>query len=311
MRTWRGGACPRLLRMVDICAGIGGASLAAEWTGGIEIAGQVERDPFCRAVLAHHWPDVPRIKQMEDFRGDEFGHVDICIASIPCQPFSNAGKKRGAADSRNLWPDLRRILAAGCERGAPYRWLIIENVRGLLSTRGPDGDKGGFFKAILAALTDLGYRAGWCCYGAHTVGAPQRRERVFVMAYSNSGGLAERRDDAILGRSLSAHARQDRHRYPDARAAMRTESAREGPAQSRLGGSTSRLPARLDGYLWPARPGEPQHTWEPGRLLAPGVKLPDYRARMTALGNTLIPQQIFPLLMAIIHSEEVQRYELV
>ncbi len=168
----------KMMRGLSICAGIGGADLAAEMTGKIEIVGQVECEPFCLAVLEHYWPDVKRIERIQDVRGDEWGNIDICIAGIPCQPFSDAGRQRGSADERNLWPDMWRILSDQRERGEPYRWFVLENVKGLLHA-----EKGEFFKTIINDLATLGYRVGWCVYGACEVGAPHRRERVFVVAH--------------------------------------------------------------------------------------------------------------------------------
>src|SRR5579864_2520179 len=76
------------LRLLSLCSGIGGADLAAEWTGAIEIAGQVELDDFCIQVLEQHWPHVKRLHAGKDVQGDEFGRIDLVAGGIPYQPFS-------------------------------------------------------------------------------------------------------------------------------------------------------------------------------------------------------------------------------
>lgn len=92
--------------MLDLCAGIGGISLGLE-RAGFTIAGQVERDPFCLAVLRRHWPDVARHDDVTTFTG--FGwRPDVLAAGFPCQPVSLAGARRAQDDERWLWPDIAR-----------------------------------------------------------------------------------------------------------------------------------------------------------------------------------------------------------
>ncbi len=201
------------LRLLSICSGIGGADLAAEWTGGIEIVGQVEIDPFCRTVLSKHWPHVKRLRDIKEVQGDEFGKIDLVVAGIPCQPFSNAGKQRGAADDRYLWPDLLRIV----QRCQP-RWLVIENVDDFTYLA---------LDLVQADLEGEGYAVQAVVFPACAVGAPHIRQRCFVVAHANrlrecgpKGGRAgvyqsltgQRGED---GRSTTtAPTRMDRSRQP-------------------------------------------------------------------------------------------------
>lgn len=102
-----------------------------------------------------------------------------CVSGgFPCQPHSLAGKRLASDDERDLWSELFRIY---CETGA--RWLVAENVRGLLSS-----EDGRFFRGILRDFADMGFNVGWCTYRAADVGAVHARERVAVVAHSNSGG---------------------------------------------------------------------------------------------------------------------------
>jgi DNA (cytosine-5)-methyltransferase 1 len=108
-----------MMRLLSLCTGIGGGDLAAEWTGHIQLIGQVENDPYCCAVLQDRWPNVPRKRNIQDVTGDEFGAVDLVLAGFPCQPHSLAGQRQASADERDLWPDVKRIIA----RAQP-RWIV-------------------------------------------------------------------------------------------------------------------------------------------------------------------------------------------
>ena len=159
------------MRVLSLCTGIGGIDLAAEVVG-MEIVGQVEIDPFCCAVLEHHWPEVKRLRDLKEVRGDEFGTVYLIVAGFPCQPASHAGKRRGASDDRWLWPDVYRVIQ--CARPA---WVLLENVPGLISL-GLD--------TVLSDLERAGYEATACVYPASAVGAPHQRERVFIVGHALS-----------------------------------------------------------------------------------------------------------------------------
>jgi len=95
------------------------------------------------------------------------------MGGFPCTPISSAGKQRGADDERFLWPEMCRII-----RETHPRWVVGENVRNLLAL-----SDGAIMGGILRDLADLGYRVGWCCYGAADIGAPHQRDRVFLIGY--------------------------------------------------------------------------------------------------------------------------------
>ena len=163
----------------SLFAGIGGIDLAAEWAG-FKTVGQCEIDKFCQQVLDKHWPGVPKWGDIFELTGkeilDKCGRISLLSGGFPCQPFSAAGKRKGEKDKRHLWPEFYRII---CE--VKPTWVLAENVRGLLSI-----DAGRTFGVILSDLAESGYRVGWLCYGAGDVGAPHRRERVFIVAHSAS-----------------------------------------------------------------------------------------------------------------------------
>lgn len=143
---------------------------------------QVELNPFCRAVLAHHWPDVRRHDdirtwpQFDEWIGRhhvrEADRVDLIAAGFPCQPVSVAGKRRGKDDERWLWPNVARVL-----RYLRPRYVLLENVPGLIRM-GLD--------AVLADLADLGFDAEWQVLSAAQFGAPHLRERIWIVAHAPS-----------------------------------------------------------------------------------------------------------------------------
>ena len=165
------------MRVLSLFSGIGGFDLAAEWAG-CEVVGQVEIDPFCNRVLAKHWPDVKRMEDIKDVKGTEFGTVDLICGGFPCQPFSCAGKRKGKDDSRHLWPEMCRVI-----REAQPEWVLAENVSGLLSQ-----DGGLVFEHVLTDLEDAGYETLPLVIPACGVGAPHRRDRVWIVAHSKANG---------------------------------------------------------------------------------------------------------------------------
>ncbi len=161
----------------SLFAGIGGMDLGLE-RAGMECRWQVEIDPFCRKVLTKHWPDVPKYEDVRDV-GSELESVDLICGGFPCQDISYAGKGAGLAGERSgLWYEFARILGE-----VEPRFAIVENVAALLN-RGM-GD-------VLGTLADLGYDASWFVLPASSVGAPHRRERIFIVADADSdGGIRE------------------------------------------------------------------------------------------------------------------------
>ena len=154
----------------DLFAGIGGISLGLE-RAGMVCKWQVEIDPFCQKVLAKHWPSVPRYGDIREIDFGQVEPVDLICGGPPCQPHSLAGQRRGAADDRNLWPEMCRAI----EQLRPT-WVIFENVPGIVTTILDD---------VLFDLEGAGYAAGTLIIPACGVGAPHRRDRVWVVAYTD------------------------------------------------------------------------------------------------------------------------------
>jgi DNA (cytosine-5)-methyltransferase 1 len=157
----------------SLFSGIGGFEVGLEQAG-MEVAWQIEVDPPAQFVLKHHWPDVPLYEDVKNVRPEDLGPVDIVCAGPPCQGFSVAGRRRGLEDARShLFWEVIRI----CSALSP-RWILIENVTGLLSSNG-----GRDMGAILGALEDLGYGWTYRVLDAQFFGVPQRRRRVFIVGH--------------------------------------------------------------------------------------------------------------------------------
>ena len=159
------------MKVGSLFSGIGGLELGLE-RAGMKVVWQVERDEFCRRVLAKHWPDVQRFEDVHDVGAHNLEPVDLICGGFPCQPVSVAGKRKAQDDERWLWPEFARII-----RELRPRYALMENVPGLL-VRGI-GD-------VLGDLAEIGYNAEWECLSAGAFGAPHRRERVFLVAYDHS-----------------------------------------------------------------------------------------------------------------------------
>ena len=165
------------LRVLDLFSGIGGFSLGLERAGGFETVAFCEIEPYCRAVLAKHWPGV---KQYDDVRTAEFPDADIVVGGFPCQDVSHAGKRAGLAGERSgLYRELVRAL-----RVVQPKHAIVENVAALL------GDGMG---TVLGDMAESGFDLEWDCVPAQAIGAPHERNRVWIVAHAHSERCGEAR----------------------------------------------------------------------------------------------------------------------
>jgi DNA (cytosine-5)-methyltransferase 1 len=158
------------MRVGSLFAGIGGFDLGLE-RAGFDIAWQVEIDPYCQRVLAKHWPTVQRYGDIRAVDWQSVEPVDLLCGGFPCQDISLAGKGAGLSGERSgLWFEYAKAIDA-----LRPSYVLIENVAALRS-RGLD--------QVLGSLAALGYDAEWHCIPACAVGAPHRRDRVWIVAYS-------------------------------------------------------------------------------------------------------------------------------
>lgn len=165
--------------VLHMCAGIDGAGLGL----GITPTWVADTDPDAASVLVARHPDTPNLGDIRTVDWAPLAdQVDILVAGYPCQPFSQAGKRKGLDDPRHLWPAVRDAIAA-----TRPRLVLLENVRGHLSLG---------FSDVLGDLADLGLDAEWGLFSSAEVGAPHRRDRLYIAAAHPSAApvLAEQDD---------------------------------------------------------------------------------------------------------------------
>ena len=260
------------LTVGSLFAGIGGFDLGLT-RAGFDIAWQVEIDPYCQRVLAKHWPHVQRYGDIQSVDWGTVEPVDVLCGGFPCQDISLAGKGAGLAGERSgLWFEYAKAIEA-----LTPRYVIIENVAALRS-RGLD--------QVLGALAALGYDAEWHCIPASAVGAPHRRDRVWLAAYTQGTGTWG--NDCRIrprtcgtggtgGRQATAVADTERER-PQRRGDGRAVTGSSGLCGG--AGTDENESIRRAGIGWLPEP-------DVGRV-AHGV--PSRVDRLRGLGNAIVPQ---------------------
>lgn len=283
-------------RIGSLCSGIGGLDIGVRDVLGGTVAWQAEPDSAAARVLAQRWPSTPNVGDITTVDWAAVPRVDVLTAGYPCQPVSAIGRRKGAADARYLWPYIAeavRVLEPEC--------VVLENVRGHVSL-GCD--------RVVGDLAGLGYDTRWMCLRASDIGAPHRRDRLFILAVPTTG------------RSSAGAAAADTDREPGQRAGDVDDLA-GAPAQPDLEGENTAAvdpgaadvdrwgPFAVAIHRWEQRLGRPAP--EPSELTARGRRRlsaafvewlmglpPGYVTDMPGLlrdrqlrllGNCVVPQQ--------------------
>lgn len=261
------------LRVLDLFSGIGGFSLGLERTGGFETVAFCEIEEYPRKVLQKHWPKVPIYHDVRELTADTLRRdgiaVDVICGGFPCQDISIAGRGAGLAGERSsLWREYARLI--GELRPAH---VIVENVSALLG-RG--------LGEVLGDLATLGYDAEWHCIPAAAVGAPHRRDRLWIVAYPESNGWVPRRSRDSAERSEGREPNRSRISRIVAYSNPRNGDRRNCPLQMGWGRSASETIENGDACRtqWSTEP-------DVGRV-AHGV--PSRVDRIGGLGNAVVPQ---------------------
>jgi DNA (cytosine-5)-methyltransferase 1 len=225
------------LTHLSLFSGIGGIDLAAHWAG-FQTVAFCEQNKFCQQVLGKHWPGVPIYDDVRTLSSKSLGpgRIDLISGGFPCQDLSIAGKRFGIEGTRSgLWSEFARLIGE-----IRPKYVLVENVAALL-------DRG--MGRVLGDLAALGYDAEWEVISACSAGAPHMRERLFIVAYPNTG---TRKQCGWFRRSPVS----DKER---------------------------------DLYFWPNKP-------QPIRVVD---GIPDRLDRKNAIGNSVMPQIVYPILKAI------------
>lgn len=272
------------VKALSLFSGIGGIDLAGEWAG-IETVAFCEREQFCQKVLKKHWPDTPLYDDIctltkERLEADGIGTIDLIHGGYPCQPFSYAGHRKGSEDDRHLWPEYFRLV----QEFRP-RWVLGENVAGHISL-GLDN--------VLYDLEGAGYTARPFVIPAAAVGAPHRRERVFIVAYTSieSSNVSETNPQngstqtfELGGMGIEADV---------------SDSAGEQSPSKNERKFGQEIQKQFGRRLVQDVPRAPWEVSEPPVCgVDDGFFTGLDKDRLKALGNAVVPQQIYPILAAI------------
>lgn len=286
-----------MLKVLDLFSGIGGMSLGLEMTGGFETVAFCERDAYCKSILRQHWPTTPIYGDVKELHYDQ--PVDVICGGYPCQPFSQAGQRRGDQDDRHLWPEMARII----DETRPT-WVLAENVAGHVSL-GLD--------QVLSDLEARNYTWGAYIIPAVAVNAHHRRDRVWIVAHANRDGKSVGAvNEAARSRQLdvantdngTGRWREERQPQGDRQLGVYgqnvadpigTRSQRAWHEQREARNARARQPFKLgsgQARLWETEPVV-------GRV-AHGVSA--RVDRIKALGNSVVPQVVAQIGRAILEA---------
>lgn len=314
---------------LDLFSGIGGFALAADrvWPDIQHVFCEI--DPFCQEILKKHWPqsyiyedirtltnassqrarmeesDTSRQERKDtntpqstlvrqgNWTGNAKGFatgIDLLTGGFPCQPFSGAGKRKGTADDRHLWPEMRRVI----QEFTP-RYVVAENVRGLLSI-----DGGMVFEQVCLDLEALGYEVQPFIIPACAVNAPHRRDRVWIVAHTKHqptgdaqrGGSDEGAPIGIAGSDTDAVANPESRGWDNGTTTNKWEAKRKKHSSS----NPSYVPTWSENW--------PQVAARLCRMddgLPEGVVRPRgwRNAALKAAGNAIVPQVAEQIMRAI------------
>lgn len=293
---------------LSLCSGIGGLDLAAEWAG-FETVAQCEIDAYASKVLAKNFPGVPNLHDIRTITNERLAELGIrtptvISAGFPCQPYSLAGKGLGDRDNRDLWGEVARVLGE-----IHPRWFVGENTPGLFARSNQR-----YFRRVLDDLAALGYSVGWGIWGACDVGAPHKRQRVFMLGW-NPNSEHEKKKQKLYKKNLEPSRNSRAISNANSQQARRLFVGKE-KTYTEFRFLRGNVP-NADGFREQQQKKSKQEIrkwscdcswWETepdvGRV-ANGVSARVDKLR--CLGNAVVPQQAYPIFKAIAEFEEEEK----
>lgn len=236
-----------------------------------------DNNKFSQAVLKKHYPNSKIYGDIKELNGNQVGTVDIVTGGFPCQPFSIAGKQRGKQDERYLWGEMFRVI-----KETRPTWIVGENVAAL--TRFQE------FEAVCADLEAEGYEVQPFVIPACAVGANHRRDRVWIVAYSDRNwesrnSINEQERQGFMGNGADSM----RVRRQGLQQLRKNLAEDKGGKKS----ATRSIDKLLDGSdQWRAWPFKPFLRREDDGI-------PNRVDRIIALGNSIVPQVAAEILKAL------------
>lgn len=269
---------PPCLSHGSLFSGIGGFDLAAQWMGWNNIF-QVEKDDWCRKVLAKNFPKTERFADIKDFTGYEYtNRIDVISGGFPCQPFSVAGKRKGKDDDRYLWAEMLRVIAT-----IKPTYVVGENVTGII---------GMALDTVLSDLEAENYTTETFIIPACGKNAWHKRDRVWIIAYSNNGGnCGTSRKNESKGKKERLQKRNEMEQFgksSDVWFSSNTNNSNSKEQRKPFSNEKKFFASRCDSW-WEAEPAV-------GRVVD---GLPNRVDRLRGLGNAIVPQVAFEIFSAI------------
>ena len=273
---------------LDLFSGIGGFAIAAKWNG-FRTVGFCDNEPYAQAVLRKHWPDVPIHSDIREVRGDLYAGITLLTGGFPCQPFSVAGKQRGKADDRYLWPEMLRVI-----REARPSWIIGENVAGIVNMA---------LDQVHIDLEAEGYEVESIIIPACGVDAPHRRDRVWIVAHAKGG------ERGRLQKQISKKGSQSCDQLSGIPSGLSGEFFPSNVADAesiaiqrqRTGWIEKSQPHEREGLFVRESEGSKQAQWLPEPNVDRVVDgLPNRTHRIRGLGNAIVPQVAAEIIRCIV-----------
>ena len=276
---------------IDLFSGIGGFALAARWMGWDTVQ-FCEKEPFAREVLHKNFPNIPISTDIFNLKMNECTERTILTGGFPCQPFSQAGQRKGMADARAIWPEMLRII-----HEVRPNYVVAENVSGIITI-----SDGLVFEGVCADLESEGYEVQPVIIPAAGVGAYHQRERVWFVA--NAKSLGGNRTPNVSSSSTQRQNRDKDKQLSQCRSLWADTSDNEYTfcvgLQEREFASITERQRFNTGSGYPVRIEWPSQPPVCGRIDGVSGRLVRNRAKqLKGYGNAIVPQVAYEIFKAL------------